>query len=395
MSRTAEPYDVIVVGAGPGGSAAALAALRADPGARVLLLDRAPLGRDKVCGDGVGPDAVDVLTGLGLGTVLRPEESARRFRVTSSSGLTVVGTPPAPGFVVPRAELDRRLATAAVAAGAHLLRHTVRGVVRDRSGVVVDGAFTAPVLVGADGANSVVRRAVGQPPNRGRHMAVAVRGYVPAPAGLDELQIVWDQRQPHGPSYAWAFPLAHGMVNVGYGSAGPHTNRAHLVGRAADLLPWLPVGTARMSGHRLPLSSWRPPPAVGRVLLVGDAASLVNPLTGEGIFYALASGALAGQAAVRAEDPGRAYAAALRARFGRHHHQLRLLSLLMRRPGTVEAALRAAARDERVFQAMLSLGLGDGHLRPGDLARFVVAAGRRDTGPADLAAGPSPARRHG
>ena len=265
---------------------------------------------------------------------------------------------------------------AAVATGAIHRQHTVREIHQHVGGVIVDGRYTTPVLIGADGANSTVRRAAGQPPNRGRHLAVAVRGYAPAPDGFDELYIRWDPVPGDGLGYAWAFPTAHGSVNVGYGTAAPATSKARLVNRAAELLPGFAVESTRMAGHLLPLSTRMPRPAVGRVLLVGDAASLINPLSGEGIFYALASGALAGRAAVAA-DAGGSYARALRARFGRQHRQLRALYPLLDRPRVIEAAVRACGRDERVFRQLLSVGLGEGTLGIADLARFTASAWRR------------------
>jgi geranylgeranyl reductase family protein len=370
-----EVFDVIVVGAGPGGCAAAVGALRLRPSARVLILDRAPPGRDKVCGDGVGPDAVAELARLGLHDVLRAAERVTRFRLVAPSGADVSGAPPDPGYVVPRAELDHRLLRAAVAAGAVFRQHRVREIDQNPDRVVVDGTCTAPVLIGADGANSTVRRATGQAPNRGRHMAVAVRGYVPAPAGSDELYLRFDPVQGGGMSYAWAFPTARATLNVGYGQAGPTTSRAWLMHRATELLPSLAVGSTPMTGHLLPLCSRTPRAVTGRVLLVGDAASQINPLSGEGIFYALATGALAG-AATGARDAGAHYARALQARFGRHQRQVRTLYPLLDRRRTIETAVRACGRDDHVFEQVLSVALGDGTLSITDLARFAWAARR-------------------
>jgi geranylgeranyl reductase family protein len=379
LAPAPESFDVIVVGAGPGGCAAAIGALRDRPSARVLILDRAAPGRDKVCGDGVGPDAVEELARLGLTDILRPAERVSRFRLVAPSGADVAGAPPStPGYVVPRSELDHRLLCAAVAAGAVSRQHRVREIRQHPDRVVVDGTYTAPVLIGADGANSTVRRATGQPPNHGRHLAVAVRGYIPAPAGSDELYLRFDPVPGAGMSYAWAFPTAHATLNVGYGQAGPATSRAWLVHRAAELLPSLAVGSTRMTGHLLPLSSRAPRAVAGRVLLVGDAASQINPLSGEGIFYALATGALAGGAAAAGgDDAGGRYAAALRARFGRHHRQVRVLYPLMDRRRVVEAAVRACRRDARVFEQLLSVGLGDGTIGIADLARFAWASRRQ------------------
>lgn len=376
VATTPEVFDLIVVGAGPAGSAAALGALHARPGARVLILDRAPLGRDKVCGDAVGPDAIVELTKLGLTDILRPEEQVSQFRLVAASGTNMLGIAPMPGCIVPRREFDHRLIRAAIAAGAIFRKHAVHEIHHNPGGVVVDGKFGAPVLIGADGANSTVRRAAGQSPNRGRHLAVAVRGYAPAPDGFDELYIRWDPVPGDGLGYAWAFPTAHATVNVGYGTAAEGVSRAHLVNRAAALLPGFAIESTRMTGHLLPLASRMPRLAVGRILLAGDAASQINPLTGEGIFYALASGALAGRASGD-DDAGGTYTRALRARFGRHNRQLRALYPLVDRPRVIEATVRACGRDERLFPRVLAIGLGDGTLRLADLIRFGVAAAGR------------------
>ena len=172
-------------------------------------------------------------------------------------------------------------------------------------------------MIGADGSNSTVRRLVGEPANHGRALAVAIRGYAPTPAGApNELSIRWDSQRAGGLCYAWAFPIADGTTNVGYGmsSAAPNHNRAHLEKRLAELLPEYDLTGVELTGHTLPLTVARPKPAIGRVLLVGDAASLINPFTGEGIYSAIASGVMAGVAALGA-DAASVYAAALKARF--------------------------------------------------------------------------------
>lgn len=375
MTGALEEFDLIIVGAGPGGSAAALSALRARPSARVLVLDRAPLGRDKVCGDGVSPEAASEIAGLGLPELLLPSERVFRFRLVAGR-LDTTGTTPVPGYVIPRAELDHRLILAAGEVGALYRQHAVREIDQDSSGVVVDGKYSASVLIGADGANSAVRRAAGQPPNRGRHMALAVRGYAPTPEGFEGLYLRWDPVPGVGLQYAWAFATARGNVNLGFGSAASAMTRAQMEDRAAELLPDFMVTPTRMTGHLLPLSTRRPRPAIGRVLLVGDAASLVNPLSGEGIFCALASGALAGSAAAAA-NPGDSYSRALRRRFGRQHRQLRALYPLIDRPSIISTALRASARDPRIFQRLTSVGLGEGTFRVVDLARIVASARRK------------------
>lgn len=348
-----------MVGAGPAGSAAAVAALRARPGARVLLLDRAPIGRDKVCGDGIAPQTVAELGALGLDAV-RAEEAVGAIR------LTVPGAASAEaengGWVVPRAVFDARLVRAAVELGARFREERVTSLRQDADGVVVNDRYRAPVVVGADGSNSVVRRLVGQPGNSGSSLAVAVRGYAPAPRnGPRELLIRWDAGHG-GLSYGWAFPTADGTVNVGYGApSGIAGGRAALEAGARRLLLEYDLTGVRLAGHTLPLSVARPRPAIGRVLLAGDAASLINPLTGEGIYSAVVSGALAGDAAIT--DPRRAprrYTRRLARRFGRQHRQLAAVYPVLDSPALLAAAIRACAARPRLFARLIDVGLGDG-----------------------------------
>jgi geranylgeranyl reductase family protein len=385
-------WDVAVVGAGPAGAAAALGALRARPDARVLLLDRADFPRDKSCGDGVAPHALDELARLGAAHVLADRVPVRRLRLRAPDGREVTTRLHRPDHVVPRTVLDARLVEAAVARGAVLRRHTVRRVAVRRDAVVLDGEIHARAVVGADGATGVVRRQLGLPRQPEECTAVAVRGYAAAPPGEPEQLIVMAERG--WPAYAWSFGAGDGTCNVGFGMLLPRLRasdrggRAELHGRLAELLP----GTEpeRLVSHHLPLSTWRPPLPRGRVLLAGDALSLINPLTGEGIYYALLSGRLAGVAAVTTSDPARAYDAALRAELARHLRHTTALARLTARPGVVDAGVAACGRSPGAFDALVEVGLGRGLLtRPlvtglvGELARRTgrrLVAGSRLSG---------------
>lgn len=380
-------WDVVVVGSGPAGSAAAIAAKAYRPNASVLLLDRSDFPRDKCCGDAVLADAFEELAEVGVATepLVRGYAAVRDFSLTSARGTTVRRRLPDAMTVVPRLVLDARLLQAARDAGAEWRRHSVRSVRQYADHVQVDDAINARILIGADGAESVVRRALDHV--RRPNMAVAIRGYDRRGARDhrdDVPTMVLDDRR--GMSYAWRFPITpgrsgDGRANVGYGhevSARRPASRTHLISMMQRLLPEVDVAPATLQAHRLPLASSRTPAAWGRVLLVGDAASLVNPVTGEGIYYAISSGLAAGQAAVG--DPGQGSAGAadgyrrtLRARYARHHRHVEAISRLIEVERVLEAGIRAASDHQHAFDDIARLGLGEGRITPSLLGRIGAA----------------------
>jgi geranylgeranyl reductase family protein len=372
-TRTGTDWDLVVVGAGPAGSATALGALAADPSLRVLLLDRADFPRDKSCGDGIAPHAVDVLRGVGAGDVVDGWAPLRRLEISRGDprdGHAVAGDMSRPAWVVPRRVLDARLVERAVAAGAVLRRRRVGALTRAGDRVVLDDGTRGRVLVGADGAHSGVRAALATGPSRRR--ALAIRGYVPTQPAWRGSQVIrfGERRQP---SYAWAFDRGDGLANVGYGElvGAEPLSRAALLDELERLLPGT-VGDpdVRWLGHHLPLSGWRWHQPDGPVLLVGDAAGLVNPLTGEGIYYAVATGVLAGRAAagaIAAGDPagaGAAHRRAVRRLLGAHLRHTSATARLARHPSFIDAGLRAADRSRPAFEAMVEIGLGRGRVTP-------------------------------
>jgi geranylgeranyl reductase family protein len=361
-------WDLVVVGAGPAGSAAALGALTARPGLRVLMLDRSDFPRDKSCGDGIAPHVLDVLSGVGVTGLLEDWTPVSTLQLGHGRS-SVTREMARPAFVVPRRVFDHRLVESAVRAGAVLRRHRVRTLAVGPDDVVLDGDVRARVVVGADGAHSLVRSAAGLA--RAPRQAIALRGYAPTPPGRAGRQVIAFGRRRQ-PSYAWSFDRGDGISNVGYGELlrpglRPLTRRA-MVEQLAELLPGATTSATGWLGHHLPLSSWVWRQPRGRLLLAGDAAGLVNPMTGEGIYYAVVTGVLAGRSAVQALDSGSSgtagdiHRAAVRSLLGRHLRHTSVASRLVSMPAVAGAGIRAASRNAKVFDDLVEVGLGQGLL---------------------------------
>lgn len=289
-------YDAIVVGAGPAGSTTAR--LLAQRGAQVLLLDRARFPRDKPCGGGVTVHAAREAD-IDLSPVI--ERTVTEVRVSFRLGRPFERSwPETLASMTQRCRLDAYLAEQAAAAGAEFRDGlAVREVKTDGDGVLVranGGVYRARTLVGADGANGVVARALGLAPLG--EAAVALEGNVPA---RDELIDRWGRAialdlggTPGG--YGWLFPKGD-HLNVGVG--GWRHIAPTLRERLAALCRYLELDESTLfglRGYHLPMRAPGAPIVRGQALLVGDAAGLIDPLSGEGIHAAFLSGRLAAQA---------------------------------------------------------------------------------------------------
>ena len=372
-------WDLVIVGAGPAGATAAIAALQMSPGARVLLVDREDFPRDKCCGDGIAPHVLDVLEPLGAGDAMDGWTPLHHLDL-SCGRHQVQGRLARPVWVIPRKVFDARLVAHAVRAGATLVKHRVRNLRRNDGALVLDDTFSAKVIIGADGAHSVIRSCTDGPAPGVR--ALAIRGYAPTPASRLGRQIIRYGDRPQ-PSYAWAFDRGDGLSNVGYGELadGPTgLSRDLLLNQLEALVPGSVESGTGWRAHHLPLSGrgWGKEQPDGPVLLAGDAAGLINPMTGEGIYYAVATGMLAGRSAAgaladgRPGDAGARHRAAVRTLLDTHLKHTWVAAHLSRHPRVVRAGIGAAARDQRVFDDLVELGLGDGRVTP----RLVAGLGR-------------------
>jgi len=295
--ETNEVFDAVVVGAGPGG--ATTAARLAACGARVALLERGPIPRDKPCGGGLSPKAYRLVDCEIADLVLaRPSHVLLR-----SPGFGPVTLQARSGqiWMVRRPEFDARLVEHARDRGADVRTNAHVREVRlnpDRTTSVMSdgGEFRSRVVVGADGADSLVARSVGLRRGRDRDYTLALEIEGRGVGGVAPDAIV-DFALPRG--YAWLFPKGE-VWNVGIGTddrAEFRRLRQHLADfQARHGLRF--DGPARPIGHKIPVWRGGEPLHKGGVVLVGDAAGVADPFFGEGIAYAIQTGRLAADAAV-------------------------------------------------------------------------------------------------
>jgi geranylgeranyl reductase family protein len=290
-------YDAIVVGAGPAGSTCAYRLAAA--GASVLLLDRARFPRDKPCGGGVTGRAARLLP-FSIAPVVEDTVTSVRMRLRYGSWFERGEGEPLV-LMTQRIRLDSFLAEQAVAAGAELRDGVkVEAVEALRGGVEVTAGgerLGAEVLVGADGVNGLCARRLGLGGNQA--VGVALEGNVPYDRlgeGYRGLAVLELGLVPGG--YGWVFPKGdHANVGIGgWGSQGPGL-RGHL-GALCAAHGVILGDLEDVRGYRLPLRSPRSTLARGRASVVGDAAGLVDPVSGDGMFEAFLSGKLAAEAAL-------------------------------------------------------------------------------------------------
>lgn len=331
--------DVLVVGAGPAGSAAAAWAARS--GAEVVLADAAVFPRDKTCGDGLTPRAIGELQRLGLEDWLRAHTVNRGLRA-HGFGQTLLlpwpgGNLPDWGSAVARTELDDHLRTTAIKSGATAIDGHRAFDVRRAGGRVTAVVFRTdrgPVEIGcrrlivADGVRSPLGKVLGREWHRDTVYGVAGRSYVASDMSDDPwISSHLELRGADGEilsGYGWIFPLGTGEVNLGVGTLATAKRpadlaikplMAHYAGERHD--DFQLTGELRMpTSALLPMGGAVSNVAGPNWALIGDAAACVNPLNGEGIDYGLETGRLVAEVLSEHDDLSAVWPALLRDHYG-------------------------------------------------------------------------------
>jgi geranylgeranyl diphosphate/geranylgeranyl-bacteriochlorophyllide a reductase len=369
MTRT----DIAVVGAGPAGASAAWRLARA--GASVTLFD-ASHPREKPCGGGLTGRALALVRAI-LGPRVIPGVMVRTVRIESGpvgagrSTVVQVAPPQAEGpgqpdpalFIASRLTLDQALVDAATRAGARLSRERVRDLAIDGAGVTLTttgGTCRADVVLGADGAASLVRRRLSLPYTRAQ-FSIAT-GYFARGVSSTEVTI---HCFADPPGYLWSFPRRDHLA-IGICARADHVTDVGRLRRAA--LTWI-ERSGLAPGAVLEPYSW-PIPSIGyadfsrqhvadrRWMLLGDAAGLVDPLTREGLFYALQSGHLAADALEASPDPAAAYHDRLRAELYPELERAAALQPRFFSSGFSDLLVAALERSAAVREIMIDLIAG-------------------------------------
>lgn len=396
--RTAQRIetDVLVVGAGPGGSSAAYHLAR--HGIDVTMVEKASFPREKVCGDGLTPRSVAAILQMGIDPDQPGFEKVKGLRVHSRSDTIDLPWPelqswPGYGLVMTRRDFDAILAQHAQKAGARLMERTEAlgplfsegwvcgGTVRPAQDKGAEPTeIRARYVIAADGAASRFAKPAAVRRVESRPLGIAARRYyqVPYDPGpwLESWLDLWEGDMLL-PGYGWLFPLADGRINLGAGLLNTfkdfkQVSAQRLFDAFATMLPddWnIGEDTAegRVLSGPLPMGFNRSPQAVPGMLLIGDAAGAVNPFNGEGIAYAIETGEMAAEVIHEAlvnDRPGVSmmYPTMLRERYGRYFSIGRGFARMVGKPTIMGAATRYMLPSRRVmsFAMRVMANLTDG-----------------------------------
>lgn len=368
--------DLLIIGGGPAGSAAAIRAARA--GVNVTMFEKGPHGRDKVCGDGLTPRAVAALAELEVD--LSPAHRIDGLRMIAGRTTRELAWPsntkfPAHGAVWPRQRFDTHLMDLAIAAGAEVRFESEAIPVLEGSRVVGVRVSTgggapeelrAPLTILAAGAQGAAAKVVGAERDPDEPFGLAIRAYAPTPRHAERhLEACLSLRDEHGtpvPGYGWMFPAGDGTVNIGVGALSTmkgfkRLNLNTLLDQYAAIVrePWgLGEFVDKPRAWRLPMSCVRRH-GPGWVA-VGDAAGFVNPMNGEGIDYGLESGMLAVEQFLA--DPAsapEAYDREVGARFDSFLRTGRRFSFVIGHPFLLRSGLRVAVGTQTAADITLAV----------------------------------------
>lgn len=405
MEKYTTLYDVLIIGAGPSGSNAAISYKNLNPNLKVGLIDKSIFPRDKSCGDAIGPGVISALKRFNNQHILDNEPQVVSTTLYGPENIGIQNYIPEVKnkedsivYVIPRIDLDNRILNLAKDLDVDVFEgYSFVSFEKDSDNKLVveikNGdnitKLGAKILVGADGANSRVRKQLNVNTNSDWHKAIAIRAYIDSPNYLEifkERTLMFEINVSAEKGYAWAFPSKGNLLNIGIGVPlnifkkekldinvllqdfiTQLTNRGVVVENIRDEKSYL-----------LPFASSRPKFKNDiNVALIGDASSMINPMSGEGIFYGMEAGYLLAKNTYNLIDSpdltkGIAdYEKAFSKRFRKHYLSCALARLLLQSPFMTKRLLKVASNDQNTIDFVVELLFDEAYLTLGEVIKIV------------------------
>jgi len=388
-----EIFDVLIVGAGPSGSNTAISYKNLNPDLKVGIMDKAVFPRDKSCGDAIGPGVINALKRFNNEHILDNEPEVISTSLFGPDNIGIQNYIPkvknkddSVVYVIPRYELDNRIFNIAKDLDVTSLEDTryinyeniedekVLKVEIETSSKEKKFIFTK-LLVGADGANSRVRKSLNLKQNSDLHKAIAIRAYINSPNYLEifkERTLMFEINVSALKGYAWAFPSKDDLINIGIGMPLNLFKKDDMdINKMLDSFittlesKGVVVNNLRMEkSYMLPFASSRPKLSHDKIALVGDAGSMINPMSGEGIFYGMEAGYLLAKETFSSFNSKnenelnqnlKKYEKKLNQRFGKHFLSCTLARFILQSPFMTKRLLRIASVDKNTINFVVEL----------------------------------------
>ncbi len=390
-------FDVVIIGAGPSGSNAAISYKKLNPDLKIALVDKAIFPRDKSCGDAFGPGVISALKRFGNEHILQDEPEVVSTTLFGPENIGIQNYIPEVKnkedsivYVIPRLDLDNRILNLAKKEEVETFEgYRFSKFFNNEESVSVEienkekekYILETKILVGADGANSRVRKSLNLKQNSDWNKAIAIRAYIDSPNYLEifkERTLMFEINVSAIKGYAWAFPSKGDLLNIGIGVPlsvfkKEKMDIKNLLDEFINTLESRGVIVQNLRKEKsfmLPFASSRPKLAHNRVALIGDAGSMINPMSGEGIFYGMEAGFLLANETHQLINESTStlnigisrYEKVFNKRFGKHFLSCSLARLVFQSPFMTKRLLNIASLDQHTIDFVVELLFDEANL---------------------------------
>ncbi len=396
MQNITKKYDVLIVGAGPSGSNAAISYKELNPSLRVGLIDKAIFPRDKSCGDAIGPGVISALKRFNNEHILKDEPQVVSTTLYGPDNIGIQNYIPEVKnkedsivYVIPRIDLDNRILDLAKDSDVDVIEGLSFVSFEEQSNKSIlvkfknedeEFLFSTNLLIGADGANSRVRKQLNLKKNSDWHKAIAIRAYIDSPNYIEifkERTLMFEINVSAEKGYAWAFPSRGTLLNIGIGVPlsifkKDKLNINKLLDDFINQLESRGViieNVRKQKSYMLPFASSRPKLVKNiNVALIGDASSMINPMSGEGIFYGMEAGYLLAKntnkliASEQLPTGILKYEKEFSKRFRKHYISCALARLILQSPFMTKRLLKVASNDQETIDFVIELLFDEAYL---------------------------------